>query len=57
MVQAARLPQHANCVKFKLLLFHRHLADRYNAKWTDPVGLILWAILTCIHAGFHDVKP
>ena len=28
-----------------------------NAKWTDPIGLILRGILACIDAGFHDVKP
>jgi len=28
-----------------------------NAKWTDPVGRNLWAILTCIHAGLRDGKP
>jgi hypothetical protein len=28
-----------------------------NAKWKDPVGRSLRAILTCIHAGLQDVKP
>jgi hypothetical protein len=27
-----------------------------NAKWTDPVTPSLRAILTCIHAGLHEVK-